>query len=160
MENCADAQRAAINANLFGWNCSVITAGLTLSYRGDPPEFCVGIVGVLPTPFGDRAMSRTVIASGVALLFVIAMDSPAGEPIAGAGSDQRAPIYDADASHLWNRLHGALWVRTDQEGNKYGSDLLNPLFWQNTKFLVEGDSHRQALKVLDEFLSTRGERRF
>ena len=105
-------------------------------------------------------MSRKVIALSVTLLFVITMDSPAGEPIAGAGSNQRAPVYDVDRSHLWNRLHVALWVRKDRKGNEYGHDLLNPLIWRNTKFLVEGESHRRALAVLDEFLNTRGERRF
>src|SRR5215475_11397142 len=62
-------------------------------------------------------------------------------------------IYDSDPAHLWNRLHRALDVRTARDGVEYGRDELDPLLWGETKHLLVGPSHEQAIKLLDEFLS-------
>jgi hypothetical protein len=67
-------------------------------------------------------------------------------------------IYDPDPRHLWNRLHRALWVRTGPDGKEYGHDRLDPLLRKETKHLLEGESHAQAIAVLDEFLAARGEK--
>lgn len=69
-------------------------------------------------------------------------------------------IYDADPQHLWNRLHHALHVRTDTDGREVGADRLDPLLWENTRYLLSGKSHEDAVAVLDEFLSRRGEQLF
>jgi len=81
------------------------------------------------------------------------------KPVSPGPFVQRAKtaIYEDDPQHLWNRLHHALWVRTDHEGNDYGFDILNPLLWSNTQFLIEGSSHQLALQTLDEFLKTDGD---
>src|SRR5262245_54643298 len=65
-------------------------------------------------------------------------------------------IYDSDPTHLWNRLHHALYVRTTLNGEAYGHDELDPLLWGETKHLLVGPSHQQAIKLLDEFLSRNG----
>src|SRR5262245_61497117 len=65
-------------------------------------------------------------------------------------------IYDSDPNHLWNRLHRALCVRTTRNGEEYGHDELDPLLWSETKHLLVGPSHQQAIKLLDEFLSVNG----
>jgi hypothetical protein len=67
-------------------------------------------------------------------------------------------VYDADPQHLWNRLHRALWVRTGPDGKAYGHDRLDPLLWAETKYLLEGKAHEQAVAALDEFLARHGEK--
>lgn len=37
--------------------------------------------------------------------------------------------------------------------------LYDPLLWQDTKQLLSGESHRQALAIMDEFLTKHAERR-
>jgi len=66
-------------------------------------------------------------------------------------------VYDADPNHIWNRLHRALYRRETGDGHEYGYDELDPLLWVTTKYLLHDPANRQALTVLDEFLSTHGE---
>lgn len=67
-------------------------------------------------------------------------------------------IYDSNPKHLWNRLNETLFIRTAQDGKKYGVDELDILYWSRTKNLLVEPSHQQALAVLDEFIDTRGEK--
>ena len=69
-----------------------------------------------------------------------------------------SPLYDAQPQHLWNRVHERLRVRTAADGSAWGLDTLDPLLWRDTRHLLSGPSHAGALRVLDEFLVTRGER--
>lgn len=73
----------------------------------------------------------------------------------GAG---RGGIYDPDPAHLWNRLHRHLFVRVASDGREQGLDALDPFLWSETRYLIEGTAHRQAIALLDEFLAVRGER--
>ena len=66
-------------------------------------------------------------------------------------------VYDADPTHLWNRVFRQLYRRTTLDGIEYGSDELDPLLWFDTTYLLNGGSHQQAVEVLDEFLSTHAE---
>jgi hypothetical protein len=66
-------------------------------------------------------------------------------------------LYDPDPNHLWNRLYAALFVRMGPDGTQYGTDSPDPYLWHNTKFLLEGDSRKRAIAVLDEFLDHHGE---
>jgi len=61
-------------------------------------------------------------------------------------------------NHLWNRLYRALYQRVTSDGKEYGYDELDPLLWWQTKYLLINPANRQAVAVLDEFLSTHGER--
>jgi len=65
-------------------------------------------------------------------------------------------IYDSNPDHLWNRMHRAFYVRTARNGEEYGHDELDPLLWAETKHLLVGPSHQQAIKMLDDFLSVNG----
>ena len=67
-------------------------------------------------------------------------------------------LYTPDPNHLWNRLYRVLYRREAAGGKEYGYDELDPLLWAQTKYLVTDPGKRQALQVLDEFLSTHGER--
>ena len=66
-------------------------------------------------------------------------------------------IYHPDPHHLWNRLYGALFVRSGPDGREYGRDRADPLLWIGSKFLLQGPSHERAVRLLSEFVETRGE---
>src|SRR5258708_22450693 len=67
-------------------------------------------------------------------------------------------IYDPDPKHLWNRMHEILFIRTSVQGDRYGFDRVDPLYWVNTNHLLEKTSHQRALDILTEFLETHGEK--
>ncbi len=67
-------------------------------------------------------------------------------------------LYDSDPNHLWNRLYRSLYVRVARDGQEYGYDELDPLFWYDTKYLFSGPAYQQAINTLDEFLATHAER--
>ena len=66
-------------------------------------------------------------------------------------------LYDPDPNHIWNRLYRALYRRESRDGLEYGYDELDPLLWAETKYLLRDPANRQALTVLDEFLSKHAE---
>jgi hypothetical protein len=66
-------------------------------------------------------------------------------------------VYDPDPDHLWNRVFRQLYRRVAANREEYGSDVLDPLLWLDTTYLLNGVSHQQAIQVLDEFLSTHAE---
>ena len=68
-----------------------------------------------------------------------------------------APLYDAAPSHLWNRIHEQFHVRVAADGSRHGFDSLDPLLWRETRYLLAGQSHDDAIKLLDEFLAADGE---
>jgi hypothetical protein len=67
-------------------------------------------------------------------------------------------LYDRDPNHLWNRLYRALYERVTKDGKEYGYDELDPLLWWETKYLLTDPGHQRAVAVLDEFLTTAGEK--
>jgi len=67
-------------------------------------------------------------------------------------------IFDPDSNHVWNGTHGCLFIRQSADGTEYGIDALDPLLWQETRHLLTGDSHRNALACLDKFLRSNAER--
>ena len=78
--------------------------------------------------------------------------------LAGAAApmpDRPMGPYSRDANHIWNRLHRALFVRTAADGTTR-THVTDPLLYRGGTFLLEGDAHRQAVKVLGEFLATVG----
>jgi hypothetical protein len=67
-------------------------------------------------------------------------------------------LYDPNPNHLWNRLYRSLYQRVTRDGKDFGYDELDPLLWSSTKYLLSSPACQQATTVLDEFLSTHGER--
>src|SRR5271166_1581167 len=84
-----------------------------------------------------------------AALFGIRDPRPQSEISAGT-----VTIYDPDPSHIWNRLHATFFVREDLPETALLPDALDPPFWYHTTYLLTQPSHRNALRVLDEFLQT------
>jgi hypothetical protein len=66
-------------------------------------------------------------------------------------------LYDSNPSFIWNRLYATLFVRQDRQGDLYGEDSLDPLFWAETEHLLAEPSHQRAMAVLNEFLRTNAE---
>ena len=65
------------------------------------------------------------------------------------GCAKTAPtIYDPDPNHLWNQLNEALFVRTAEDGTKYGPDELDILYWHRTTNLLAGASHQRSVTSL------------
>ena len=83
---------------------------------------------------------------------------PASDALRDSRSLSSLSLYDPNPNHLWNRLYRQFHVRKAWDEREYGGDVLDPLLWEDTRYLITGASHQQALSVLDEFLSTHGER--
>ena len=97
-------------------------------------------------------MAIHTTSTALLVIAVLPVSVHAAEP-PRAGS-----IYDPDATHLWNRLHTALFVRTTLDGKSVGHDEVDPLLWPATAHLLRGASHDNAVKLLDEFLTSGGEK--
>lgn len=69
-----------------------------------------------------------------------------------------ADLYSPDPTHPWNRLFRLFYVRATPDGHVYGGDELDPYLWQQTRYLLEGPSHKAAVKLLDEFLQMHADR--
>src|SRR4030095_5786881 len=69
---------------------------------------------------------------------------------------ERWTLYDPDPNQIWNRVYRTFYRRESRDGHEYGYDELDPLLWVQTKYLLTDPSNRQALMVLNEFLSTHG----
>jgi hypothetical protein len=75
-----------------------------------------------------------------------------------ARAAERTALFTPDSRSVANRLYLQLHTRTAPDGVEFGFDSLDPLLWSETKYLLEGRSHREALALADEFLRTHGER--
>jgi len=75
-----------------------------------------------------------------------------------AVSSPSQEVYAPDPDHIWNRLFRLFYVRHARNGDEYGGDELDPYLWWQTKYLLSGPSHDEALKLLDEFLRQHSER--
>ena len=94
-------------------------------------------------------------ATSVSILGVLVAIAVAGQP---NQPPRVTGLYDPDPQHLWNRLHRHLQVRTAADGREFGLDEVDPLLWFETRHLLSGPSHTQAIRLLDELLSTAGDR--
>ena len=83
---------------------------------------------------------------------------PPHQPASHSWSEPARGLYDPEPQHIWNRLYRQFHVRVTSDGKEYGSDDLDPLLWWETKYLISGPSHQQAINLLDEFLATHAER--
>jgi hypothetical protein len=106
---------------------------------------------------------RASLVSTASLLLLFFLSSYRDGKSADAQSQpQPAPptqaIYASDPDHIWNRLFRLFYVRHARDGQQYGGDELDPYLWGQTKYLLSGSSHDQALKLVDEFLGQHSEK--
>jgi hypothetical protein len=73
-------------------------------------------------------------------------------------SSPNQEVYAPDPGHIWNQLIRLFYVRDARNGDQYGDDELDPYLWWQTKYLLSGSSHDEALKLLDEFLQQHSEK--
>jgi hypothetical protein len=73
-------------------------------------------------------------------------------------SSANQEVYSPAPDHIWNRLFRLFYVRHARNGDRYGGDEVDPYLWEETKYLLTGPSHDEALKVLDEFLQQHSEK--
>jgi hypothetical protein len=102
-----------------------------------------------------RITMRLLVACGATL---VTIGSGASSVQNGTSAAPRNGLYDANPNHLWNRIHQRFHVRTAPDGSEYGSDTVDPLLWRETQHLLRGPSAASAVRVLDEFLGSGGER--
>jgi hypothetical protein len=83
------------------------------------------------------------------------------EPPRAAGKTEstaaRLAPYAPATDHLWNQVHRALFVRTTPNGSTVVHRTDPLLYWGGT-FLLQGESHRRAVALLDQFLAGNGDR--
>jgi hypothetical protein len=105
-------------------------------------------------PFRLGPFASCIVAGAAVVCLFASMRSAEAQDNASS----RPTLYDADRQHLWNRLHDVLLVRVGPDGNAYGQDRLEPLLWAGSRHLLEGQSHKQAVAVLEEFVKNNGEK--
>jgi hypothetical protein len=87
------------------------------------------------------------------ILFLLAVAVPARPQV------EAKPLSHADPEHIWNRLHRHVYQR-DANVSPDDREPLSPLFGSTpSSFLTRGQSHQDALALLDEFLKVPPERR-
>src|SRR5262245_24711879 len=72
-------------------------------------------------------------------------------------SPSQESLFDPDPKHVWNQLHRHLHTRTTPDGKLYDQEGLEPVLVRRSRFLTDGESHQQALTLLDEFLIEQAE---
>jgi hypothetical protein len=70
----------------------------------------------------------------------------------------RNGLYAVNPDHLWNRIHQLFHVRYAADGSGYGFDTVDPLLWRETKHLLRRPFAASAVRILDEFLASNGQR--
>ena len=93
-------------------------------------------------------LRRVIYAAGLGLIILL---------MGAASAPPAVTVYAESPQHIWNRLHQRFFVRTAWDGTTYGADELDPLLWLETKYLLSGPSHQQALAELNQFLSSHAE---
>jgi RNA polymerase sigma factor (sigma-70 family) len=119
-----------------------------------PARVAAIVEGVLRSMFLARIKPASV------LLLLVALGTGAGallyqgraEPPAG-DRPPSTPAADGEA------VYRQFFTRTDQEGKLCDQEELEPPFAPGSKFLLDGESHRRALAVLDELLTGEPEKK-
>lgn len=62
-------------------------------------------------------------------------------------------LFDENPQHPWNRLHQFFHVRTALDDARYDHEGLEPPIVPRSAFATTGDSHDEAIRLLDEFLA-------
>jgi hypothetical protein len=101
-------------------------------------------------------MSRKTLLLALAAVTGGLLAGPAPGGGGSEGAAARLAPYATDPDHLWNRLHRALFVREVDGGPRVHRT--DPLLYRGGTFLLEGEPHRRAVALLDQFLAGPGDR--
>ena len=113
-------------------------------------------------------IAASCLGTGVLVLSFFSLGRPqtgtqdAGRSELARSQSQGVPspnqgAYSPDPDQIWNQLFRLFYVRHARNGDQYGGDELDPYLWWQTKYLLSGSSHDEALKLLDEFLQQHSE---
>lgn len=104
---------------------------------------------ISPPSLADRLVlsSRFGLALGVVVLGCSLL--PAERPNSTDGP------YSSSPNHPWNRVHRALFVRTDANGREEGLAALDPLLWPASTYLEHGPKHAEIVEALDAFFDSK-----
>jgi hypothetical protein len=115
-----------------------------------------------------RRILGGVVAATAVLLALVAFDRAAPKPTAAEPSSDAAQPFHSDPKHLWNRIHYRFHFRFVDEiaagPDKLALDpdehdaTLWTRFPDRDDYLLGGPAHRDALALLDEFLTKEGEK--
>lgn len=94
-----------------------------------------------------KATCVSVLAAWATLMGNVIASAAESEP----APDARFAPYSADPDHPWNKLHRALFVR--ELGGRRLIHKTDPLLYRGGTFLFAGESYRQAITALDQFLA-------
>ncbi len=106
-----------------------------------------------------QALTRLCILVPAAVIGALSGNSAPGgggdRPKNGTdqSTDARFAPYAADPEHPWNRLHRALFVRETSDGVRHVHSTTDPLLYRGGTYLLEGEPHRKAITLLDDFLA-------
>ncbi len=56
-------------------------------------------------------------------------------------------VYDPNSTHIWNRLHSALFVRDDIRATRFFPDPLDAPYWDRTSYLLDQPSHHRMFSA-------------
>lgn len=98
-----------------------------------------------------------LVVTLLALVTAAPLALPIGSAPAEGVSKARPGLLHEDPENLWNRLHRHFTLRTSVLGQEHGFDALDAPLWPESSYLLSGESHGKALRLLDEFLRVRGE---
>ncbi len=132
---------------------------LTISCAGNvkPAETPIAQAGPFPTVTSTLLPTTTRPPTDTLTPTIEPSSTPTAIP---TFTPARWDVYDPDPQHLWNRLFRQLYARTTKDGKEYGRDSLDLLVWGDELhlYLLDDPSYQQTIQVLDEFLSTHGEK--
>ena len=94
-----------------------------------------------------KATCISILAAWATLMGNVIASAAESEP----APDARFAPYSADPDHPWNKLHRALFVR--ELGGRRLIHKTDPLLYRGGTFLFAGESYRQAITALDQFLA-------
>lgn len=108
--------------------------------------------------------SRLYLTAAATCLVVLGFLSADSAPSKDKEARNKAAetLFDPDPNHPWNRLHEFFYVRSLAKGGVYayrGPDAPLVLDVGHSTFLLAGDSHEKALRLLDDFLKTKDDER-
>jgi hypothetical protein len=91
---------------------------------------------------------------------LVALSSSSAPPKPDQEKEQATEkLFDADPNHPWNRLHQFFYIRSVPKGGSYVYRGPDAPLGRHGPFLVESNSHEEALGLLDDFLKAKDDER-
>ena len=120
--------------------------------------------------WNHRAMgSILLVSASMTVFFLLESAAPWTTTASDRASSTGHPAF-SDPAHLWTRLRHSLHVRLEVEVGQAPHQLLldpnghDPLLWtriwfpEPVDYLLKGSPHREAIELLDQFLTEHGEK--